>query len=129
MRALPHSELVIAAAMVYLKTVGKLREAEIRMALQQLVGESIAEEILFGAERRIEKATRDGERRGERRGELKGERKLLKQLVAQRFGAQPQDAIACIEAASAEHLEAMALRVLTAATLDDVLRGTPTNSR
>jgi hypothetical protein len=118
LRSKPHGELVIAAVIVYLKTVGKVLEEEVRVALQQAVGNSIAEEILFGAERRIEKAWNDGE--------LKGERKLLKRMLGQRFGTLSAEAIARIEAAASDDLEAIGLRVFTATTLEEVL-GTPPN--
>jgi hypothetical protein len=132
-RSRPHGALVIAGLIVYLKTVGKVREEEVRMALQEAVGNSIAEEILFGAERRYEQGVRDAELRGERtgelrgertgelRGELQGQRKVLKRLFGQRFGVLPPDVIARIDTASAEALDAMDLRVLTAATLEEAL--------
>jgi hypothetical protein len=91
------------------------------MALQEAVGNSIAEEILFGAERRYEKGVHDAELKGELRGELKGQRKVLKRLFGQRFGVLPPDVIARIDTASAEALDAMDLRVLTAATLEEAL--------
>ncbi len=122
LRSKPHGGLVIAAVIVYLKTVGKVREEDVRMALQQAVGDSIAEEILFGAERRYEKGVRDAKLEGE----LKGERKVLKRLLGQRFGTLAPEAIARIEAASLDDLEAIGLRVFTATTLDEVL-GAPPN--
>jgi hypothetical protein len=128
-RSRPHGALVIAGFIVYLKTVGKVREEEVRMALQEAVGNSIAEEILFGAERRYEKGVHDAELRGERtgelrgelQGELKGQRKVLKRQFGQRFGVLPPEVIARIDTASAEALDAMDLRVLTAATLEEAL--------
>jgi hypothetical protein len=130
LRRQPHGGLVIAAFIVYLKTVGKVLEEDVRMALQQAVGNSIADEILFGAERRIEKAWNDGQLdgqlKGELRGELKGQRKLLKRLLGQRFGTLSPEAIARIEAAASDDLEAIGLRLFTATTLEEVL-GKPTN--
>jgi hypothetical protein len=133
LRHQPHGALVIAAVIVYLKTVGKVREEEVRVALQQAVGSSIADEILFGAERRLEQAERRYEQQYERgvhdaelKGELKGERKLLKRLLGQRFGTLSPEAIARIEAAALDDLEAIGLRAFTATTLEEVL-GKPTN--
>jgi hypothetical protein len=83
------------------------------VALQEAVGNSIAEEILFGAERRYEKGVHEAE--------LRGQRKVLKRLFGQRFGVLPPDVIARIDTASAEALDAMDLRVLTAATLEEAL--------
>lgn len=126
LRSKPHGGLVISAVIVYLKTVGKVREEDVRMALQQAVGESIAEEILFGAERRIEKAWHDGQLEGQLKGQLEGQRKLLKRLLGQRFGTLSPEAIARIEAAASDDLEAIGLRVFTATTLEEVL-GKPSN--
>lgn len=116
LRARPHGELVIAAVIMYLKTVGKVREEEVRVALQRAVGNSIAEEILFGAERRYEQGVREAE--------LKGKRDTLKLMLGQRFGVLPAEAVGRIDTASAGDLDAITLRVLTAATLDEAL-GTP----
>jgi hypothetical protein len=113
LRSQPHGRLVIASFIVYLKTAGKIPEEEVRVALQQAVGHSIAEEILFGAERRYEKGLKDAE--------LKGQRKLLKQLLGQRFGILPADVLARIDSAETEDLDAMGLRVLTAVSLEEAL--------
>jgi len=102
---------------MYLKTVGKVREEEVRVALQRTVGNSIAEEILFGAERRYERGVRDAK--------LEGKRDTLKLLLGQRFGVLPPEAVGRIDTASAADLDAISLRVLTAATLTEAL-GTPT---
>jgi hypothetical protein len=124
LRNQPHGGLVIAAVIVYLKTVGKVREEDVRMALQQAVGESIAEEILFGAERRYEKGVRDAKLEGQ----IDGQRKLLKRLLGQRFGTLSPEAIARIDAAALDDLEAIGLRAFTATILEEVL-GTPSNER
>ena len=129
LRSKPHGGLVIASIIVYLKTVGKVLEEDVRMALQQAVGNSIADEILFGAERRLEQAERryeQGVRDAKLEGELNGERKLLKRQLRQRFGTLSPEAIARIEAAPLDDLEAIGLRVFTATTLEEVL-GAPTN--
>jgi hypothetical protein len=98
---------------VYLKTVGKVREAEVRVALQQAVGNSIVDEILFGPERRYEEGVREAER--------KGKREALCLLLEQRFGAVPKAARARIDAATTKDLDAMITRVLSAASPDEVL--------
>jgi predicted transposase YdaD len=127
-----HGRLVIAAIIVYLKTVSKYSEAEVRRAMQEVIGISVADEIAH-PERRLEiierRAELRGERRGERRGELRGERRgelsgrqsVLKRLLAHKFGPLSLDATTCIDKASAAELDAMALRVLTAATLEEAL--------
>jgi len=62
-----------------------------------------------------------GERQGEIKGELKGQRKTLKRQLRQRFGVLSAHAVARIDSASIDDIEAMELRVLTAPTLDEVL--------
>ena len=113
LRSQPHGRLVIASFIVYLKTAGKIPEEEVRVALQQAVGNSIVEEILFGAERRAERRYENGLH--------EGQRKLLKQLLGQRFGMLPADVLARIDSAATEDLDAMGLRVLTAATLEEAV--------
>ena len=121
----PHGDLVIAAFVVYLKTVGKLPEAEVRVALQQTLGNTLAEQIMYAGERRYAQGLHDGELRGELRGELKGElkaaRNLLKRQLVQRFGRLPPEVIARIDAATQIQLDAMVPRVITAATLEEAL--------
>jgi predicted transposase YdaD len=121
LRAQPHGTLVIAAIIVYLKTVGKVREAEVRVALQQAVGNSIADEILFGAERRYEQGVREAERKGKREGKHEGKREALQLILEQRFGAIPNAARTRLDAATTKDLDAMMTRVLSAASLDEVL--------
>ena len=113
----PSGELVIASFIVYVKTVGKVRESEVRMALQQTVGNTLAEEIMYAGELQFA--------RGKLEGTADGERKIVLRLLGQRFGKLPADVIARIEAATSSNLEAMALRVLSAATLDEVLDALP----
>lgn len=61
------------------------------------------------------------EDRGRQAGVTTGARNLLVKLLRKRFGALPAAAEARIQAADAAQLEAWADRVLTAATLDEVL--------
>ncbi len=64
----------------------------------------------------------EGELKGELRGILKGESTLLIRQLERRFGTLPGWAQDRIAAADAAALEDWSLRVLDAASLDDVLR-------
>ncbi len=64
-----------------------------------------------------------GEARGEARGELHGRRAVLRRLLGLRFGPLPESVDARIEAADVPTLETWADRVLTAASVDEVLGG------
>ncbi|MBK9266387.1 MAG: Rpn family recombination-promoting nuclease/putative transposase [Polyangiaceae bacterium] len=131
----PHGDLVFATVIWYLKTVGKVPEAEIRMAMQRTLEQQAVEYILHPERWLEQQGIKQGELMGElmgelRReltGELKGKRNTLKQQLGARFGALPQEALARIDAATAKDLDAMVLRVLTADSLDEVL-GTSTGS-
>jgi hypothetical protein len=55
------------------------------------------------------------------RGRQEGQRGLLLKLLRQRFGALPEDVAARVARADASQIEQWAERVLTAATLAEVL--------
>lgn len=105
----PVGGLFISAVMQYLEEVTKLGEVGLKTAMQQALGNSVAEKILFAGERLIE------------RGRREGERAVLLRLLVKRFGALPADAETTVEAATPSDLERMLSRVLTASTLEDVL--------
>ena len=77
------------------------------------IGEDVEEEIVTLADRLREEGRQKGERTGERKV-------LLKQLTL-RFGKLPDAALARVNAAGVEQLEAWAERVLTALTLAEVI--------
>jgi len=83
--------------------------------LLDVVGVEHEEEIMTAGEQLIERGRKEGERKGE-------ERSLLKLLRA-RFGTLPEAAVARVYAADTTRLDAWLDRVLTAATLDEVLDG------
>lgn len=118
---------------MYVMTVGRLSEQEVRMRLQETFGEDAAEEIIFAYERRYDKGKREGLREGELKGLRKGLRKgkreglgeglrktLQRQLV-QRFGEVEPKVVQRIQSASTNELDAMLDRVLLAATVDEVI--------
>jgi hypothetical protein len=59
---------------------------------------------------------------GEARGEARGRAEALMQLLTLKFGPLPQTARGVVRGASIEQLETWTARVLTADTLDQVLR-------
>ena len=61
--------------------------------------------------------------RGRKEGLTTGQQQMLLTLLRTRFGAIPATAVARVQTADSNHLEAWANRVLTAASLDDVLDG------
>nr|MDT0662443.1 Rpn family recombination-promoting nuclease/putative transposase [Micromonospora sp. DSM 115978] len=64
----------------------------------------------------------EGAARGRAEGEARGRAEALTQLLTLRFGPLPQATRGAVHAASIEQLEAWTARVLTADTLDHVLR-------
>jgi hypothetical protein len=59
---------------------------------------------------------------GEARGEARGRAEALVQLLTLKFGLLPRAASETVHAASSDQLQAWTARVLTADTLEDVLR-------
>jgi hypothetical protein len=109
----PDGDASIAAMLEYLQSVTRLDEEAVFMAMSEVLGESAAERIIHAADRRFEKGKREGKRDGTRST-------LLRQLRA-RFGELPRAAIDQVQSAGSDQLDEMAVRVLTAATLDEVL--------
>jgi hypothetical protein len=68
----------------------------------------------------IEKGIQQGIQQGVAKGVGQGEAKLLRLLIQQRFGPLSDETEARLAQAAPEQLEAWALQVLTATTLDDV---------
>jgi hypothetical protein len=63
----------------------------------------------------------EGEQRGEKRGEQRGEAALLLRLLERRFGALPASARDRVSAADTVMIEEWGLRLLEAASLEEVL--------
>jgi hypothetical protein len=81
------------------------------------VGREAAEEIMTTAEM----LRREGETRGVKKGEVLGKQGALLLQLRQRFGRLPAAAVARIDKARATELDVWFGRVLTAASLEDVL--------
>lgn len=63
----------------------------------------------------------EGRREGRKEGLDEGKRQSLLRLLRARFGDVPEATVARVHAASAAQLDTWLDRILTAATLDDVL--------
>ncbi len=62
----------------------------------------------------------EGEQRGEQRGERRGEAALLTRLLERRFGTLPDWARDRVQAADTPAIEEWVLRLLEAASLEDI---------
>ena len=75
-----------------------------------------------GRQEGLELGMQQGMREGIATGKRDGTAKMLERLLMRRFGPIDEDARTRIASASAEQLDDWTLRVLDAATLEDVLR-------
>jgi predicted transposase/invertase (TIGR01784 family) len=94
----------------------------IMTAGERLIQQGEERGIQKGEERGIQKGIQQGEERGIQKGLRQGERGLLLRLLRQRFAGQVNaDIEARVEAASSELIATWAERVISVATLADVL--------
>ena len=129
----PNGRLAMRVFLVYVKAVAKVSEADVQTSLQELIESRLHPEMMAAfkqleeAQRAYREGQREGELRGELRGVLKGQREstrsTLQRQLTHRFGALTPAAVARLESATLDELDAMTLRVLTAATVDEVLGG------
>ena len=113
----PAARDVLASVLRYILETSRAEPATLRELLAREVGREAAEEIMTTAEM----LRREGETRGLKKGEVLGKRGALLLLLRQRFGRVPAAAVARIDKAGAAELDVWFGRVLTAASLDDVL--------
>ena len=120
----PHGRAALEAVLRYVMMV---HPAESRIVLEQLRAalpdERLKETLMTAGEELMQKGEARGEARGIAVGELQGRRVILRRLLALRFGALPVSVNAQLDAADVVTLDTWAERVLTAATLEDVLAG------
>ena len=112
--------LVIGGLSVYIERVGGVPQEETIMAPQRILNLSPAEEIIFAREIRA--------RRAEERGKLEEALALVSKLLTHRFGPLSTEVTTHLRAATLTELEEMGVRVLSAATLEEVL-GKPKRRR
>jgi hypothetical protein len=111
----PHGLQALALVMRYILLVNDHVEPEALQAfLERVAGPEAKDTVMTAGERLIQQ--------GEERGLQKGERALLLRLLRKRFGNQVDDATERrVEAASSEQIAIWAERVLSAATLAELL--------
>lgn len=116
-----------------LEQPGGLQDFLAILSYIQLVGEAPAEELYdliakLGPQAEeayvttAEMLRAEGEARGEARGEVRGQAKALVQLLTLKFGPLSPTVLDAVRGASTDQLETWTARVLTADTLEAVLR-------
>jgi hypothetical protein len=115
----PHGLQALALVMRYILLVNDHVEPEALQAfLERVAGPQAKDTVMTAGERLIQQ----GEERGLQKGIQQGERALLLRLLRKRFGNHVDDATERrLEAASAEQIAIWAERVLSAATLSELL--------
>ncbi len=111
----PNGRLVLGVFFVYITRVAKVSEAEVRTLLQEFIEPQLDPEMVA-----VWTQFEAGVKKGRLEGELKRARSMLQRQLTQRFGALSPAHVARLESASLEDLDAMTLRVLSAASVDDV---------
>ncbi len=119
-RAAPNGGAALGSILRYIVMVHPEPPEVVLPQLERALGDSRLKETLMTCG---EILMQRGEARGEARGELQATRRLLKRQLGLRFGPLPESVDARIEAADVPTLETWADRVLTAASVDDVLGG------
>lgn len=101
----------------YIELVGEVPADELHKLVVQ-VGPEAEEAYVTTAEM----LRAEGEARGRAEGEARGRAEALVQLLTLKFGPLPPAAAEAVHAATTDQLETWTARVLTAGTLDEVLR-------
>jgi len=119
-RAVAMAELTILAGLRSLETVLE-KEIERMPILNDIMDHKILGPKIRAAQALGEaRGEAIGEARGEARGEAKGERTLITRQIGKRFGSVPDWVRPRLESLSVPELEALALRLLDAPTLEDL---------
>ena len=108
----PNGTVVLGVFFVYMKHVAKVSEAHMRSVFKEFIEPQLDPEMV---------AVWTQFEAGEKKGELKGELSILRRQLTQRFGTLSSAHVARLESASLDDLDAMALRVLAAESVDAVL--------
>src|SRR5262249_18653897 len=109
----PRARAVLALILRYIAETSRTPAGTLQRLLAEQVGPKVAEDVMTLAEQL--------RRGGRREGETTGMRSVLLRQLRQRFGALPSDALERIEKGDRAALNAWTSRVLTAASLDEVL--------
>jgi hypothetical protein len=91
--------------------------------VEQWIEQWKQEGLAAGLREGLVEGLREGEKRGEQKGRQKGEAALLLRLLERRFGVLPGWAADRVLAADSGTLAEWSLRVLDAASLEEVLAG------
>ena len=108
---------MLASVLRYILETSRAEPATLRELLARQVGREAAEEIMTTAEM----LRREGRSEGRGQRADAGKREMLLLLLRQRFGRLPAAAVARVGKAGAAELDVWSGRVLTAASLDEVL--------
>jgi predicted transposase/invertase (TIGR01784 family) len=120
-RSTPNGMAALALIWRYLMSVHDAVEERVLPALAAALDEEQRQDMASIADQLVEK----GIKKGIEKGIEKGERGIVLRLLERRFGPLPVDTVERIERAVPGDLERWADRVLTAATLREVLEGAP----
>ncbi len=113
----PRGIELFRALVTYIETAGEAQPEELRHLMQQ-VGPDAEEAYMTTADM----LRAEGEARGRAEGEARGRAEALLQLLALRFGPVSDGTAAAVRAAATDRIAEWTARVLTAASVEDVLR-------
>lgn len=91
----------------------------VQEVLVAAVGNEIQEAVVTAGDRLIQQ----GFEKGIEQGVDRGRQQLVLKLLRLKFGALPDEVVACVEQGHGDELDRWGERILTAATLDDVFAG------
>lgn len=120
-RRAPSGGAALARIWRYIVAISGPRPEQVLRRLLATVDPRTEEEMASIESYLLQKGRREGKREGKREGLLEGQRRMLLNQLEARFGALPGVAEERIQAAGSAELRRWARRVLTAATLDEVL--------
>lgn len=121
-RAAPNGVKALEMVLRYIYLVSDRLEVEDLLALvAKEVSHEIAEDAVTLGERLIEQGMQKGLQQGLRVGEQQGRRDMLLRLLRVRFGELPEATVARVNAAEMTQLDLWAERVITAASLAELL--------
>lgn len=112
----------LSVVLTYMHLVNdQVPREQVAERLDAVLGRGAKEAYVTEGELLIQEGLEKGLQQGRQEGVLQGQRAVLRHLLERRFGELPERALARLEAAGAEELDQWADRVLTAATLDEVV--------
>jgi hypothetical protein len=124
-RAAPNGREALERIWRYIFVVSNPQDPEALVdRLIAVVGKESEEDVMTVADWLREEGRKEGRQEGRQEGRDEGRRETLLRMMRARFGEVPETAVARIRAAGSAQLDAWADRILTAATLDDVLAQT-----